>query len=215
MQPEVCVDRADEDRHAGDVKSGLFALLLALSGCELIADIPTSHGFETDSGTNGDADLADAMIDSDGCEGSFVRVCVQPSESDLELGATLDTSTAPECTVVSDAVAGELCVIAQRSINLAAGVTLAVTGTRPLVLLASTTITIDGTLNLRNPQSATITRRALTAPTGISGGAGGSRGGKGGKGGDGNNGVGGVASPATPPSLLGGCPGGPSASISE
>lgn len=192
------------------MKSGLFASLLALSGCELIADIPASQGFEIDSGTSGDADLADSTIDSDGCEGAFVRICVQPSASDLELGATLDTGTAPECTVVTDPTAGELCVIGARSINLAAGITLAVTGTRPLVLLASTTITIDGTLSLRNSQ--VTTGCALTAPTGISGGAGGSRGGKGGKGGDGNNGVGGVASAATPPSLLGGCPGGPALS---
>jgi hypothetical protein len=206
VQHIVCVDRADEDRHAGDVKPGLFTVVFALSGCELIADIPTPSGSSDVDASMIDGASADVMIDADGCSGSFVRLCTQPSGTDVELPAAIDTSASALCAIEMDATAGELCVIAARSINLAAGVTLAVTGTRPLVLVASTTITIDGTMNVRNPSGIGCTR---TDPTEISGGAGGSRGGRGGKGGNGgDDGVGGVAGDAMPPSLLGGCPGG-------
>lgn len=189
------------------MKSGLFALALALSGCELVADIPSPLAVtDVDANTTDGGDV-DAMIDSDGCSGSFLRVCTQPSGTDVTLPAAIDTSTSTLCTVEVDATAGELCVIAARSINLAAGVTLQVTGTRPLVLVAATTVTLDGTLNAKNASGTGCT---FTASTGISGGAGGSRGGTGGKGGTGASGAGGVPGAAMPLSLLGGCPGAPS-----
>ncbi|MGE5180661.1 MAG: hypothetical protein ACM31C_01300 [Acidobacteriota bacterium] len=157
-------------------------------------------------GAAGLAGDASGAADSDAygaCFGSgLFHTCLAapPPATYTPAGATLDTSSSADCTLVLQDDGSKVCLIAAGTITIDGA--LAVTGSYPLVLLGTDQIVVDAPLDVSSHRSpASVGPGAdwpgCAAPTapgpnggGAGGGAGGSFGGAGGAGGEGNNGGG-------------------------
>jgi len=154
------------------------------------------------------------------CIGQYVQVCVPMPETAVTLSQTIDTGTSALCSTCSTTSGIDACVIAGRSISVAAGTTARVTGSRPLILIASQQITISGTLDAASHRGVSDGPAANAGPcssgrnpdigVGGGGGWGGSFSTTGGNGGESPFDAGPGIAPATMPitGLRGGCPGG-------
>lgn len=95
----------------------------------------------------GDEVMSDAGDDKVcyGAANGLVKPCFRPAPTgDLTLPAAINTTNDLLCSTSVMDVAANLCVIASANINIAGGMTVAVTGDRPLVLVAAGTIHISG-----------------------------------------------------------------------
>lgn len=199
------------------VPQALF-LVLAASACRQVAGL--DDPLPWDGGGGGDGNGGDDAR-SDGpmsalCHGTgIVQLCFDapPMGATMLPGGTLDTDTSPLCSTNVVSGATTACVIAGDTVSLAAGLTLAATGSKPLIIVARNQITITGTLDVathrfgpRGAGAAIGPCNAAGSPSGGGGGAGGSFGGLGGDGGAPNQTMAGSV-PAAPTTLRGGCSG--------
>jgi len=105
------------------------------------------NGNATCTAIAGQTPVTGACTRSQLCLGQSIRGCVPMPETAVTLSQTIDTGTSALCSTCSTTSGIDACVIAGRSISVAAGTTARVTGSRPLILIASQQITISGTLD--------------------------------------------------------------------
>ena len=200
-----------------DARSSIDATAPAIDAPGSIVDGATSN--------------VDAAIDGPSmfCYGDpqgLVTPCFATEPSgDLVLPASIDTTNDALCSSGVLNVPSTVCVVAGANINVADGMTVAVTGSRPLVLVATRTITIgpDGVLDVASHRSSASPDTTAqigagsdpvggcdpgVAPRASNGGAGGTFVAPGGAGGSGESGgAGGMPGAGQPITLRGGCSG--------
>lgn len=201
------------------VKHALVVALVAITGCQSMAEFPPATGAGTPDARAPDAGTPDASTPGGevlACFGTQgLKVCITPSSlTSVTISAplTMDTDNVDMCTAI-----GKYCVIAATTLTINA--TLRATGTKPLVLLASDSIIVNQLIDVGSHRKPTEsigagadpgTCVASALPGASAGGAGGGFAGTGGSGGTGGDGgSGGLPASAMTPitALRGGCRG--------
>lgn len=118
----------------GLVVGGALALA-ATPGCRQILGIDDpAHD------TNTAPDSADGCYGAELADGGLIKICQQPTISNLVVATNIDTDTEASCATVSPPLGPPVCVIEAIDIHVTGPIV--VTGTRPLVLVASHVIEV-------------------------------------------------------------------------